>query len=202
MVNYYSGFFISLVLHLALILSLTNLFKIKDLYSLNAFEPMPVYLVYENKGQERNIKPINNKIRRIEDKKVQSNQPEISLSTIVSAEKETLKIEKNLINLELEKVTKSDEISLFSTIIQNQVMQVWQQPSSAREGLSVELLIRLVPTGEIIDVKLLKSSGNFAFDNSALNAVEKLSKVEDLNMGRKLFDNHFRNFTLVFNPKN
>ena len=92
MVNYYSGFFISLVLHLALILSLTNLFKIKDLYSLNEFEPMPVYLVYENKGQERNIKPINNKIRRIEDKKVQSNQPEISLSTIVSAEKETLKI--------------------------------------------------------------------------------------------------------------
>ena len=81
-------------------------------------------------------------------------------------------------------------------------MQVWQQPSSARTGLSVELLIKLVPTGEIIDVKLLKSSGNLAFDNSALNAVEKLSKFEDLNMGRKLFDNHFRNFTLVFNPKN
>ena len=162
---------------------------------------MPVYLVYENKVQKINIKPIKNKIRRIEDKKVQSNQPEISLSN-VSAEKEALNIEKNLINLELEKVTKSDEISLFSTIIQNQVMQVWQQPSSAKEGLSVELLIRLVPTGEIIEVKLLKSSGNFAFDNSALNAVEKLSKFEDLNMGRKLFDNHFRNFTLVFNPKN
>jgi len=201
MVNYYSGLFISLFLHLALILSLANLFKIKDLYSLNAFQPMPVYLVYENKVQKRNIKPIKNKIRRIEDKKVQSNQTEISLSS-VSAEKEALNIEKNLINLELEKVTKSDEISLFSTIIQNQVMQVWQQPSSAKEGLSVELLIRLVPTGEIIEVKLLKSSGNFAFDNSALNAVEKLSKFEDLNMGRKLFDNHFRNFTLVFNPKN
>ena len=77
MVNYYSGLFISLFLHLALILSLANLFKIKDLYSLNAFEPMPVYLVYENKVQKRNIKPIKNKIRRIEDKKVQSNQPEI-----------------------------------------------------------------------------------------------------------------------------
>ena len=79
MVNYYSGFFISLVLHLALILSLTNLFKIKDLYSLNAFEPMPVYLVYENKGQERNIKPINIKIRRIEDKKVQKSLEELGL---------------------------------------------------------------------------------------------------------------------------
>tara|TARA_B100001750_G_scaffold216292_1_gene200819 strand:- start:1079 stop:1684 length:606 start_codon:yes stop_codon:yes gene_type:complete len=201
MVNYYSGFLVSLVLHLALILSLTNLFKIKDLYSLNAFESMPVYLVYENKVKERNINSVKTKVSRIENKKVQVNKPGINLSNI-SAEKEVLKLEKDIINLELEKITKSDEISLFSSIIQNQVMQVWQQPSSARTGLSVELLIKLVPTGEIIDVKLLKSSGNLAFDNSALNAVEKLSKFEDLNMGRKLFDNHFRNFTLVFNPKN
>ena len=201
MVNYYSGFFVSLVLHLALILSLTNLFKIKDLYSLNAFEPMPVYLVYENKVEKRNTNSMKTKVSKIENKKVLLNKPAFNLSNI-SAEKEVLKLEKDLINPELEKVTKSDEISLFSGIIQNQVMQVWQQPSSARTGLSVELLIKLVPTGEIIDVKLLKSSGNLAFDNSALNAVEKLSKFEDLNMGRKLFDNHFRNFTLVFNPKN
>tara|TARA_B100000029_G_scaffold498590_1_gene567640 strand:- start:909 stop:1514 length:606 start_codon:yes stop_codon:yes gene_type:complete len=201
MVNYYSGFFVSLVLHLALILSLTNLFKIKDLYSLNAFEPMPVYLVYENKVEKRNTNSMKTKVSKIENKKVLLNKPAFNLSNI-SAEKEVLKLEKDLINLELEKVTKPDEISLFSGIIQNQVMQVWQQPSSARTGLSVELLIKLVPTGEIIDVKLLKSSGNLAFDNSALNAVEKLSKFEDLNMGRKLFDNHFRNFTLVFNPKN
>ena len=201
MVNYYSGFFVSLVLHLALILSLTNLFKIKDLYSLNAFEPMPVYLVYENKVEKRNTNSMKTKVSKIENKKVLLNKPAFNLSNI-SAEKEVLKLEKDLINPELEKVTKSDEISLFSGIIQNQVMQVWQQPSSARTGLSVELLIKLVPTREIIHVKLLKSSGNLAFDNSALNAVEKLSKFEDLNMGRKLFDNHFRNFTLVFNPKN
>ena len=78
----------------------------------------------------------------------------------------------------------------------------WKQPSSAQKGMTVEILITLVPTGEIIQVNLTKSSGNQAFDNSALNAVQKVSKFESLDMGRKLFDNHFRKFTLVFNPEN
>ena len=78
----------------------------------------------------------------------------------------------------------------------------WKQPSSARKGMRVEIIITLVPTGEIIQAKVTKSSGNQAFDNSALNAVQKVSKFESLDMGRKLFDNYFRKFTLVFNPEN
>ena len=68
--------------------------------------------------------------------------------------------------------------------------------------MTSELTIKLVPTGEIVGVRITKSSGNKAFDNSALDAVEKVIKFEGLNMSRKLFDSHFRNFTLVFSPKN
>ena len=93
-----------------------------------------------------------------------------------------------------------EKISYYSNIIRNQVIMHWKQPGSAKEGMSAEILITLVPTGEVIQVKLTKSSGNQAFDNSALNAVQKVSKFEDLDMGRKLFDNNFRRFSLIFNP--
>ena len=35
----------------------------------------------------------------------------------------------------------------------------WKQPSSTKKGMTVEILITLVPTGEIIQVNLNKSSG-------------------------------------------
>ena len=56
-------------------------------------------------------------------------------------------------------------------------------------------------TGEIINVKISKGSGNKAFDRSTLAAIEKVSRFDNLDMRRKLFDEHFRNFTLVFNPR-
>ena len=61
MQNYFSGFLVSLVLHMGLILSFANFFQIDNLYSLNKVEPMPAYLVFEkpkvvNKKSNKTIK--------------------------------------------------------------------------------------------------------------------------------------------------
>mgnify|MGYP001253337025 CR=1 FL=1 len=53
----------------------------------------------------------------------------------------------DLINLE-----KYDWFSFFSNLIRDQVILNWKQPSSAQKGMAVEILITLVPTGEIIQV--------------------------------------------------
>ena len=76
----------------------------------------------------------------------------------------------------------------------------WKPPTSSKTGMKSELIITLVPTGEIIKVRISKESGNEAFDRSALNAVQKVRRFDDLDMGRALFDEYFRTFTLVFNP--
>jgi TonB family protein len=201
--NYFSGFLVSFVLHIGLVLSFTNFFQIDDLYSLNKIEPMPAYLVFEKPQVLKKI--TKNKIV----KKQIYEEPEIASPILemadTGAELENIKIEKDLLLKEiLSNETKSsvEEVSFFSNLIRDQVILNWKQPSSAQKGMTVEILITLVPTGEIIQVNLTKSSGNQAFDNSALNAVQKVSKFENLDMGRKLFDNHFRKFTLVFNPEN
>jgi len=188
---------------MGLVLSFTNFFQIDDLYSLNKIEPMPAYLVFEKPQVLKKI--TNNKIVR----KQIYEEPEIASSVLeiadTGAELENIKIEKDLLLKEIiNNDTRSsvEEISFFSNLIRDQVIMNWKQPSSAQKGMTAEILITLVPTGEIIRVNLTKSSGSQAFDNSALNAVQKVSKFENLDMGRKLFDNHFRKFTLVFNPKN
>jgi len=203
MQNYLSGFFISFILHLGLVLSFANFFQIDNLYSLNKVEPMPAYLVFEKPlviSKKKNIKKVKELIQE---------EPIISPTVLetanAKAEIETVKVEKDLLLKQIlgEEIKSSvEEISYYSNLIRDQVIINWKQPSSAKKGMSAEILITLVPTGEIVQVKLIKTSGNQAFDSSTLNAIQKVSKFDGLDMSRRLFDNNFRKFTLVFNPEN
>ena len=203
MQNYLSGFFVSFILHLGLVLSFANFFQIDNLYSLNKVEPMPAYLVFEKPlviAKKKNIKKVNELIQE---------EPIISPTVLetanAKAEIETVKVEKDLLLKQIlgEEIKSSvEEISYYSNLIRDQVIINWKQPSSAKKGMSAEILITLVPTGEIVQVKLIKTSGNQAFDSSTLNAIQKVSKFDGLDMSRRLFDNNFRKFTLVFNPEN
>jgi len=203
MQNYLSGFFVSFILHLGLVLSFANFFQLDNLYSLNKVEPMPAYLVFEKPlviSKKKNIKKVKELIQE---------EPIISPTVLetanAKAEIETVKVEKDLLLKQIlgEEIKSSvDEISYYSNLIRDQVIINWKQPSSAKKGMSAEILITLVPTGEIVQVKLTKTSGNQAFNSSALNAIQKVSKFDGLDMGRRLFDNNFRKFTLVFNPEN
>mgnify|MGYP001307058632 FL=1 len=203
MQNYLSGFFVSFILHLGLVLSFANFFQINNLYSLNKVEPMPAYLVFEKPQvitKKKNIKKVKELIQE---------EPIISPTVLetanAKAEIETVKVEKDLLLKQIlgeEIKSSAEEISYYSNLIRDQVIINWKQPSSAKKGMSAEILITLVPTGEIVQVKLTKTSGNQAFDSSTLNAIQKVSKFEGLDMSRRLFDNNFRKFTLVFNPEN
>ena len=51
--------------------------------------------------------------------------------------------------------------------IANLVAENWSRPPSARNGMEVELMIELVPTGDVVGVTIVRSSGSAAFDRSA-----------------------------------
>ncbi len=58
------------------------------------------------------------------------------------------------------------------------------------------------PTGEVVSVSVLKSSGNTAFDRSAINAVEKAGSFPELqNLPSREFEKSFRRFRLLFRPE-
>lgn len=200
MINYYSGFFISFILHLGLIFSFSNYFSIDFLSYEKDITSIPAYVIYEKEQVKtkspKRVKELNlveaNNLKIVEDNK--------EISSIL----ERLDLKRDLINPTTEKETKNtdlEKVMYFSSLIRDQIMSNWREPKSSKVGLKTEFIISLVPTGEVIDVSLTKSSGDKAFDQSALLAINKVNRFYDLEMPRKLFDENFRKFTVVFSPK-
>jgi len=98
--------------------------------------------------------------------------------------------------------TAAEMAASYASLIQQTVISRWSRPPSARNGMEALLAIQLIPTGEVVSVSVLKSSGNTAFDRSAINAVEKAGSFPEL---QKLppgeFEKTFRRFRLLFRPE-
>ena len=93
----------------------------------------------------------------------------------------------------------------YQSYIQQRIIANWNRPLSARRGMETILSIQLVPTGQVVGVSVLKSSGNDAFDLSAQQAVKKVGRFDKLQqLSRQspaVFEQNFRQFQLVFRPE-
>jgi colicin import membrane protein len=99
-------------------------------------------------------------------------------------------------------VTAEEMAASYAALIQRTVIGYWSRPPSARNGMEALLSVQLVPTGEIVSVTVLRSSGNAAFDRSAVNAVEKAGSFPELsNLPTREFEKTFRRFRLLFRPE-
>ena len=99
-------------------------------------------------------------------------------------------------------VTAGEISASFVSLIQRTVVNYWSRPPSARNGMECELSIQLIPTGEVVNVILVRSSGNSAFDSSAINAVQKAGAFPELqNLPSREFEKNFRRLTLIFKPE-
>lgn len=97
----------------------------------------------------------------------------------------------------------SDELAAsYAALIRQTVVSYWSRPPSARNGMEVLLALQLIPTGEVVSVTVVKSSGNTAFDRSAINAVEKAEQFPELKgLPPREFEKTFRRFRLLFRPE-
>jgi TonB family protein len=101
-----------------------------------------------------------------------------------------------------EAMSASQMAASYAALIQQTVVNYWSRPPSARNGMEVLLSLQLIPTGEIVSVNIVKSSGNTAFDRSAVNAVEKAGRFPELqNLPSREFEKTFRRFRLLFRPE-
>jgi colicin import membrane protein len=86
--------------------------------------------------------------------------------------------------------------------IQQAIAGRWSRPPSARRNMEVVLLINLIPTGDVVSVRVIEGSGNAAFDRSAINAVNKVERFPELaQLPPRVFEEYFRELRLVFRPE-
>ncbi len=92
------------------------------------------------------------------------------------------------------------ETMTFAAAIRQAIVEAWSRPPSARLGMQARLRVDLVPSGDLLAVTVLESSGNPAFDRSAEVAVRKVGRF-DVPKESRLFEKNFRRFTLLFKPE-
>ncbi|HTF83371.1 MAG TPA: cell envelope integrity protein TolA [Cellvibrio sp.] len=99
---------------------------------------------------------------------------------------------------------RSDDANVqsYEALIQERIIQNWSRPPSARNGMQAILEINMVPTGQVVNVRVIKSSGDVAFDRSAEQAVKRVDRfTEIMGMPSDLFERNFRVFRLLFQPE-
>lgn len=121
-------------------------------------------------------------------------------------EAERQRMEENLVNEIMEEqeyrraITADEKAMAYVAQIKREIGQNWSRPPSARRDMEALLRVRLVPTGEVVDVSVAKSSGNSAFDRSAVLAVEKADRFQVPDDSSQ-FERNFREFNVLFRPE-
>ncbi|MDG4562949.1 MAG: energy transducer TonB, partial [Candidatus Competibacter sp.] len=63
------------------------------------------------------------------------------------------------------------------SVIQPYVKRQWNPPPNSYSGLSCELLVTVASSGVVTQVRVIRSSGDSLFDNSAMAAVRRASPL-------------------------
>jgi len=88
----------------------------------------------------------------------------------------------------------------YQGLINQRVVTKWNRPLSARNGMVTTLRVSVLPGGEVANVIPIKSSGDSAFDASAVEAVYRSTPLpvpDDV----AVFNQYFRVITIKFNPE-
>ena len=201
---YLEASFISFLIHAVIILYLLGYFYFEAKERSILSRPIEVSLVFKEEVQQKT------KVNQIQEstfqdvtetKKIsQDNIADQSISfdsLIPSMSFEDLLEEENLIFQESEQ----NQVELYSSLIIQSLQSAWRKPINIQDGLVCDLRITINKNGRIINVNLIKSSGNIRFDNSAMKA---LQRIETFNFFDSIpyntYLSNFKNIVITFNP--
>ena len=125
---------------------------------------------------------------------------------LVQTKQNNALIKSNITNLlleesEIELDRDKQEISIYAQKIISTIESAWMKPRNIPKDLVANLRLQIRSSGRIIDVDLVKSSGNIRFDNSALQAVRRVETFSFFNsIPKNLYESEFQIISISFNP--
>ncbi len=91
------------------------------------------------------------------------------------------------------------EVDRYVELVRGRVSRAWSRPLGTRKGLKCTVFVRVAPGGEVLEARIVRSSGDVAFDRSVENAVYKAVPLP-VPPEQAVF-NRFREIEFVFNPE-
>ena len=118
-------------------------------------------------------------------------------NTLIESSIANLLSEESEIAMDREK----QEISMYAQKIISIIESAWMKPRNIPKDLVANLRLKIRSSGRIIDVELIKSSGNIRFDNYALQAVRRVETFSFFNsIPKNLYEREFQVISISFNP--
>lgn len=90
-------------------------------------------------------------------------------------------------------------IEKYKAVIRQRVTRNWSRPIGSAKGLTCVVQVQLVPGGEVVQARVVRSSGDAVFDRSVENAVFKSTPLP-IPPEKDLFD-YFREIEFLFSPE-
>ncbi len=201
---YLEASFISFLIHAVIILYLLGYFYFEAKERSILSRPIEVSLVFKEEVQPKT------KVNQIQEstfqdvtetKKISQDyiaDQSISFDSLIpSMSFEDLLEEENLIFQESEQ----NQVELYSSLIIQSLQSAWRKPINIQDGLVCDLRITINKNGRIINVNLIKSSGNIRFDNSAMKALQRIETFNFFDsIPYNIYLSNFKNIVITFNP--
>ena len=207
--NYTIASILSFLIHASLILFLVGYFYSEKKARPILNNPIEVSLIFEQDAKISSIKntiekPVAQKsyseIKIVSSKitasKINQSKEFEPVINVIPEISKPISEEKNYSNNE--QINDADK---FSLMIIDTIEAAWLKPKNIQDGLVCDLRIQINKNGRIINVSLLRSSGNIRFDNSAIKAVKRVETFNFFSiMDTKIYQSNFKNIMLTFNP--
>ena len=142
----------------------------------------------EQKKLEEQRRAEEERLKQAKSKRAQEEKALQQLDKERKEEELRRKLEEEQQRIAAQNKERQSTIDRYRSMIEAQVRKHLQVPPSAQPGLECELLVSLVPSGDVIRVELVKSSGNRDFDKSVQIAVRKASPLPVPKVETGLFD--------------
>ncbi len=197
----------SFCIHTVLFLYIYGTFDSNSSQALLISKPLQVELKFDLPSQDikKQIPTVNKAIVT-----PMEQQPQDSVfskdADVIQDQQSNVMIESSIANLlseesEIEIDREKQEISMFAQKIISTIENAWMKPRNIPKNLIANLRLKIRSSGRIIDVELIKSSGNIRFDNSALQAVRRVETFSFFNsIPKNLYEREFQIIAISFNP--
>lgn len=98
--------------------------------------------------------------------------------------------------------TQGDQTSgNYDDLIKIRAAEGWSRPPSARNNMTVQLQVNMLPDGTITNVSVSRSSGDVPFDNSAVAAVKNIGRLTEMQGLSPQEFQPYRSFKMTFTPE-
>ena len=205
--RYLQASLFSFCIHAALFIYIYGTFDTNTSQTFLISKPLQIELKFDLPTQDKKkLIPAAAKVAETSVEKIPQENVYSKVNDSIRTKESNALIESSIANLlseesETEMNKEQQEISMYAQKIISTIESAWMKPRNIPEDLVANLRLKIRSSGRIVEVDLIKSSGNLRFDNSSMQAVRRVETFNFFNsMPKTIYENEFQTVAISFNP--